>query len=197
MRSFLFLLSFVVSFSLYAAGVTNGDVAPSFELVGTPNKAKLSDLKGKYVVLEWFNDGCPFVRKHYDAGNMQKLQKKYSDKVAWLTINSSAEGRQGFLKDVSAAKEMYTKEQMAAMNLLLDPNGKVGKTYGAKTTPHMFIIDPEGKVVYQGAIDSISSASSDDIPKATNYVDEALSAALSGKKITMAKTQPYGCSVKY
>lgn len=203
MRSFLFSLSLFVSFSLYvsnasgAGGVSIGDDAPAFELVGTPKKAKLFEHKGKYIVLEWFNDGCPFVRKHYDAGNMQKLQKKYSDKVAWLTINSSAEGRQGYLKDVSAAKEMYTKEQMAAMNLLLDPSGKVGKAYGAKTTPHMFIIDPKGKVVYQGAIDSIPSASSEDIPKATNYVDEALGAVLSGRKIAQAKTQAYGCSVKY
>ena len=177
--------------------VNNDDMAPNFDLKGTPKGAKLEDQRGRFVVLEWYNDGCPFVRKHYDSKNMQGLQSKYKGKVTWLTLNSSAKGRQGYLEGDKAAKNMYTKEQMAAMSLLLDSSGKVGKAYGAKTTPHMFIIDPKGEVVYQGAIDSISSADPDDISKATNYVDEALTSALAGRKIAMAKTQPYGCSVKY
>jgi len=188
---FLFCLSFL------ALGVSIGDEAPTFSLEGNLKDIKLDNLKGKYVVLEWYNDGCPFVRKHYDSNNMQALQNKYQDKVAWLTINSSAKGRQGYIKDKNTANQKYTKEQMKAMSLLLDSSGKVGKSYGAKTTPHMYIIDPKGKLVYQGAIDSISSADSSDIKNSTNYVDQALNEALNGKKITMAKTNPYGCSVKY
>jgi peroxiredoxin len=189
--------SILLSFSISTLAATNGEMAPSFSLEGSPDQVKLADQKGKYVVLEWYNDGCPFVRKHYDSNNMQALQEKYKGKVSWLTINSSAKNRQGYLSDSSAAKSMYTKEQMKAMSLLLDPSGKVGKAYGAKTTPHMFIIDPAGKIAYQGAIDSISSANPDDAKKAKNYVDMALTSALAGRKIAMAKTQPYGCSVKY
>lgn len=191
-------LSIITLTSINSAFALNiGDQAPGFSLMGTPKKADLKDFKGKYVVLEWFNDGCPFVRKHYDSQNMQKLQKKYAGKVAWLTINSSAEGRQGYLKDLGAAKSMYTKEQMASLSLLLDAPGKVGRAYGAKTTPHMYIIDPKGKLVYQGAIDSTPSANPDDISSSTNYVSQALDEALAGKKVSMAKTQAYGCSVKY
>lgn len=193
-----FFISMVFVFaSSFIFALNNDEMAPNFSLEGSPNATKLSEHKGKYVVLEWYNDGCPFVRKHYDSKNMQGLQKKYKGRVSWLTINSSAEGRQGYLNGKKAAASQYTKEQMAALNLLLDSDGKVGKAYGAKTTPHMYIIDPKGKLVYQGAIDSISSADSDDIRKATNYVDVALSAALAGRKIATAKTQPYGCSVKY
>lgn len=191
----LTILLTLLSLNIFSADL--GSAAPKFDLSGTPQGASLEKMKGKYVVLEWYNDGCPFVRKHYDSKNMQRLQKKYSGKVAWLTINSSAKGRQGFLGNVEAAKGMYTKEQMASMSLLLDSSGKIGKAYGAKTTPHMYIIDPAGKLVYQGAIDSIASADSGDIKKSTNYVDQALTESLAGKKISMAKTQPYGCSVKY
>lgn len=186
---------FFINFSLLSAEL--GNPAPSFDLEGSPKNISLKDLRGKYVVLEWYNDGCPFVRKHYDSKNMQGLQEKYKGKVHWLTINSSAVGRQGHLENVSSAKEMYSKEQMASLSLLLDGNGKVGKSYGAKTTPHMYIIDPKGKLVYQGGIDSVASADSSDIKGATNYVAKALDEALAGKKISMAKTQPYGCSVKY
>jgi peroxiredoxin len=188
-------VAFLLSSAVFAVGI--GDQAPEFKLEGTPSKAALSDHIGKYVVLEWYNDGCPFVRKHYDSNNMQNLQKKYKGKVSWLTINSSAKGRQGFIKNIGKAKEKYSKEQMAAMSLLIDSDGIVGKAYAAKTTPHMYIIDPKGKLVYQGAIDSISSADSSDIKDATNYVDVALTEALAGRKVAMAKTQPYGCSVKY
>jgi peroxiredoxin len=177
--------------------VNIGDQAPDFSLSGSPKGVKLADMRGKFIVLEWYNDGCPFVRKHYDSKNMQGLQKKYADKVAWLTINSSAKGRQGHLANVEVAKSQYTKEQMASLSLLLDGSGSVGKSYGAKTTPHMYIINPKGELIYQGAIDSTPSANPEDIKTSTNYVSEALDQALSGKKVTLAKTQAYGCSVKY
>ena len=192
-----FLITISTLFSITIFGASNGEMAPDFNLSGSPKGAKLKDMRGKYVVLEWYNEGCPFVRKHYDSNNMQALQEKYQGKVAWLSVNSSAKNRQGYLADSSAAKGTYSKEQMKALSLLLDSDGSVGKAYGAKTTPHMFIIDPKGKIAYQGAIDSISSASSADIKKATNYVDQALGQALAGRKIAMAKTKPYGCSVKY
>ena len=172
-------------------------IAPTFKLMGTPQAVNLKDIKDRYIVLEWYNEGCPFVRKHYDSKNMQGLQRKYKDNVTWLTLNSSAEGRQGFLENVATAKKTFHKEQMAAMSLLLDSTGKVGKLYEAKTTPHMFIIDPKGKLVYQGAIDSVASANSDDIKNSINYIDQALTESLAGKKISVAKTKPYGCSVKY
>lgn len=193
MKAFLF--SIILCSSSFAIGI--GDQAPNFQLNGAPSKTSLSDHLGQFVVLEWYNEGCPFVRKHYDSKNMQNLQKKFKGKVSWLTINSSAKDRQGFVENSSVAQEKYTKEQMAAISFLIDSDGVVGRSYEAKTTPHMYIIDPKGKLVYQGAIDSISSADSADIPKAKNYVDQALGEALAGRKISMAKTQPYGCSVKY
>jgi hypothetical protein len=128
---------------------------------------------------------------------MQMLQKKYRGKVSWLTINSSAPGKQGYLKNSDAAKETYSKEQMQSISLLLDSNGEIGQKYGAKTTPHMFIIDPKGSIVYQGAIDSVASADQADIHGATNYVDKALGEVLAGKAVSVAKSKPYGCSVKY
>lgn len=197
MTAKVLITTLMTLFSFSGLALNIGDDAPDFKLDGTPNGASLKELKGKYVVLEWFNDGCPFVRKHYDSNNMQSLQKKYADKVAWLTINSSAEGRQGYLSSLKEANSLYTKEQMAALGLLLDSPGKVGKSYEAKTTPHMYIIDPKGKLVYQGAIDSKASADPSDIKTSTNYVAKALDEALSGKEISIAKTQAYGCSVKY
>ncbi len=195
MKSLIIAGLSLFQFSSFALSI--GESAPDFSLTGTPKTIGLSRLKGKYVVLEWYNEGCPFVRKHYDSNNMQALQKKYQGKVSWLTINSSAKDRQGYLKDLISAKGTYSKEQMKAVSLLIDSDGKVGRAYGAKTTPHIFIIDPVGKIAYQGAIDSIASASADDISKAKNYVDLALKEALDGKKVTLAKTSPYGCSVKY
>ena len=191
------LAIFSLFFGLSAFALNNNEMAPNFNLNGSHGKTSLADQKGKYVVLEWYNDGCPFVRKHYDSNNMQKLQKKYKDNVQWITINSSAEGKQGHLSDVKAAKKMFTQEQMVAMNLLLDSDGKVGKAYKAKTTPHMYIISPKGKLVYQGAIDSVPSANASDIPGSQNFVAMALDQALAGKPIKRAKTTPYGCSVKY
>lgn len=181
----------------YAETLSTGSVAPTFNLTGHPSKVDLSTYRGSYVVLEWYNDGCPFVRKHYDAGNMQALQKKYKGRVKWLTINSSAKGKQGYLADTSTAKKKYMEEKMHSTALLLDANGNVGKKYGAKTTPHIFIIGPKGKLVYQGAIDSKASADPSDIAKSENYVSKALDELLAGKKVSMGKTRPYGCSVKY
>ena len=172
--------------------------APDFKLKDTNGKEhSLSDFKGKYVVLEWNNFGCPFVKKHYNSKNMQQLQKKYTGKdVVWLTINSSAPGKEGHFSSEELNKKI--KEQDANMTAyLIDEKGTVGKTYGAKTTPHMYIVNPEGTLVYAGGIDDIASTDTDDIKKAKNYVAAALDAAMAGKKIETKTSQPYGCSVKY
>lgn len=169
---------------------TIGKTAPEFTALTKHN--------GKIVVLEWYNDGCPFVRKHYDSQNMQKLQKKYTQKgVVWLKVISSAEGKQGYLKNQDEVKVKEREEGSYASEVFLDKNGEIGKLYGALTTPHMFIINADGNLVYNGAIDSISSYDISDIPKSKNYVAEALDDLLSGKNPKMAKTRPYGCSVKY
>ena len=175
-----------------------GSAAPDFSLTDATGKShELSEYKGKYVVLEWTNPGCPFVRKHYDSGNMPKLQAEYTKKgVVWLSIDSSAQGEQGYLEG-DDAKKAAGGEYKAASELLLDHDGKVGHLYGATNTPDMFIIDPEGKVVYEGAIDSIASADKDDIAKATNYVATGLDEAMAGKPVAKASSKPYGCSVKY
>ena len=172
--------------------------APDFSLTGADGKAhSLDEYKGKYVVLEWTNPGCPFVRKHYDSGNIPKLQAEYTKKgVVWLTIDSSGEGQQGYFTP-DAAKKAETGDYKSASALLLDPDGKVGHLYGATNTPDMFIINPEGKIVYEGAIDSIASADKGDIAKATNYVQVGLDEALAGKPVEKAVSKPYGCSVKY
>lgn len=195
MKVIVLSVLFFVLGSSYA--LQSGQPAPNFKLPGSHGEVELSKLKGKYVLLEWYNDGCPFVRKHYDVSNMQALQKKYKDQVVWLSINSSAPGKQGYLADASVALKKYNEEKMASQNLLLDPNGKVGRAYGAKTTPHMYLIDPKGKLIYQGAIDSIPSSDSDDIKHAKNYVTFAMNDIAKGKEVRVQKTRPYGCSVKY
>ncbi len=175
-----------------------GKPAPVFSLPDPSGKTVgLGDFKGKYVVLEWTNPECPFVRKHYSSGNMQKIQQTYTDKgVVWLSIASSAPGKEG---NYPAAEwnEIQSKRGAHATALLLDPDGKVGRTYGAKTTPHMFIVDPAGTLIYQGAIDDHASANPNDIPKSKNYVAMALDEAMSGKPVSTASTKSYGCSVKY
>lgn len=188
----------VISFILLNLTAAQAATAPDFSLPGSSGKTvKLSELKGKWVVLEWFNEGCPYVKKHYESGNIPKLQKKYTDQgVVWLTVLSSAQGKQGHQSAEEVKKTMATWQASPTDNLL-DPEGKVGRLYGAKTTPHFFVINPKGEIVYQGAIDSISSTDQADIAKAENYVDQALSAALAGKPIATAQTVPYGCSVKY
>lgn len=180
------------------AAVTVGKPAPAFELTDSNGKAvHLSDFKGKYVVLEWVNFDCPFVKKHYGSGNMQGLQKEYTKKdVVWLSICSSAPGKQGYVKGPEA-NALVKEKKAAPSDFLLDPAGKVGKTYGAKTTPHMFVINPKGVLIYEGAIDDKPSTKQADISEATNYVVATLDAALAGKAIDPSVTQPYGCNVKY
>jgi peroxiredoxin len=195
----LIALTTVIATALYASDSPPvGSAAPSFSATDSNGKTvSLADYKGKYVVLEWFNPECPFVKKHYGGGNMQKLQKNFTDKgVAWLTIDSNAPGKEGNLTAEQANKTM-ADWKVHSTALLLDPDGKVGKAYGAKNTPHMFIISPEGKVIYEGAIDSKASPNPDDIPSSTNYVKLALDEAMSGKTVTTPSSRPYGCSVKY
>jgi len=189
----------ILSFSLSVlAAVTVGAPAPDFSVEDTNGQAHtLSNYKGKFVVLEWFNHDCPFVRKHYNSGNMQNLQKKYTQAgVIWLSINSSAPGKQGQYSPAEANR-LTQEKGVASTAVILDPEGTIGQMYGAQTTPHLFIIDPNGTLIYQGAIDNIASTDVVDIPKATNYVEAALSAAMGGKSLEVSSTKSYGCSVKY
>lgn len=149
------------------------------------------------MVLEWSSFDCPFVGKHYRSGNMQALQKKYTEKgVVWLAINSSGKGKAGSYP-VDVLKEKFARNNFHALHYLLDEDGKVGKLYGAKVTPHMFVINPEGKLIYMGAIDSIRSANVADVKKAKNYVAAALDEAMAGKPVSEPVTQQYGCGIKY
>ena len=175
-----------------------GQRAPDFVAVDTRGAPhKLSDFAGKYVVLEWTNPGCPFVRKHYGSGNMPATQKAATAKgVVWLAINSTERAASDYLQPV--ALDGWMKSQSAAPTaVLMDEDGSIGQAYGARTTPHIFIIDPKGVLVYAGGIDSIPSARPDDIKAATNYVNQALGEAFGGKAISAASTRPYGCSIKY
>jgi peroxiredoxin len=181
---------------IHAAEV--GKPAPEFSLTDTQGTShKLSDFKGKTVVLEWINHGCPFVVKHYSEGHMQALQKKYTEKgVVWLAICSSAPGKEGHLSPADWNKTTAEKKA-ASTAVLLDEDGKVGQLYGAKTTPHMYVVNAEGVLVYNGAIDSIKSTRASDIAQAENYVSKALDELLAGKAVSLASTAPYGCGVKY
>jgi len=175
-----------------------GAPAPAFEATDSNGQLhKLSEDRGKFVVLEWHNNGCPYTRKHYQSGNMQRLQKEWTAKgVAWFTVISSAPGKQGY---VTADQENAYLKQMGASPTaaLLDPQGTVGKLYGAKTTPHMFVINPAGVLIYDGAIDTKATTDQADILSAKNYVSEALEEAMAGKPVTKPTSRPYGCSVKY
>ena len=185
--------------TVFAAGNPPiGEAAPDFTLSDSAGvKHSLADYKGKYVVLEWTNPGCPFVKKHYESGNMEKLQAEYTKKgVVWLTIDSSAPGEQGFLAGEDA-KKARDEQYKASSALLLDPDGKTGHEYHATNTPDMYIVSPEGKLIYEGAIDSIPSADQADISKATNYVQTTLDDVMSGKPVADPTTKAYGCSVKY
>jgi len=195
---FKILIILFTTFLTSSWGLSLNSIAPDFSLMGANGKnVELKQFKNKIIVLEWINHGCPFIKKHYDSGNMQMLQKKYTAKdVMWLSIISSAKGKQGHV-DVTQAKTEKEEKKSFATDVLLDIDGKIGQTYGAKTTPHFFIISKEGKVVYQGAIDSEPSADPDDIKKAKNYISQALDELIDGKKISIAETKPYGCSVKY
>jgi hypothetical protein len=172
--------------------------APAFNLMGADGKDhSLSEYKGKVVVLEWLNHGCPFVRKHYDTNNMQKTQEFALAKgVKWISIISSAPGKQGY-SDAGKALTDKIANDSKAHNILLDPKGIVGKAYKAKTTPYMVIVNEKGLTSYMGALDSIASADKEDVPRAKNYVKMALSDLFSGKKVKLAKTDSYGCGVKY
>lgn len=172
--------------------------APNFTLMDSYGKPhKLSDYKGKYVVLEWINYGCPFVKKHYDSKNMQSLQKEYTAKgVIWLSICSSAEGKEGNYSNEEINKR--SKEYGLASNAyLIDASGNVGKMYGAKSTPHMFIVDPNGNLVFAGGIDDKTTPDIEDIKIAKNFIKVNLDAALAGKPLPIKTSKPYGCSVKY
>jgi peroxiredoxin len=180
------------------AEVTIGKLAPAFSLPGADGKQySLEDLRGKFVVLEWLNYDCPYVRKHYESKNIQTLQRTYGEKgVMWFAVNSSAPGKQGHLTAESALR-LASEKGAAATTTLLDPSGDVGKLYGARTTPHMYVINPEGIVVYAGAIDDNDSTRLSSVEGAKNYVATALDEAMAGKKVSTTSTSPYGCSVKY
>jgi peroxiredoxin len=194
----LLALSAVLGFTAAAYAARVGDAAPDFSGIDTHGQThKLTDYKGKFVVLEWTNNGCPYTKKHYVSGNMQALQKQWTGKgVVWLTILSSAPGQQGYM--TATQENAYLQEEHAMPTAaILDPQGVIGHLYSAKTTPHMFVIDPAGKLVYEGAIDDHATTDASDIPAAKNYVTAALTAATAGQAVTTAYTRPYGCSVKY
>lgn len=173
-----------------------GQPAPAFSGTDTAGKqVSLADFKGKYVVLEWVNPDCPFVKKHYNSGNMQATQKHAAAKGwAWVSLNTS-----GAAADPKTAATLgaWTKEQKATISNLVLDKGSIGRAYGARTTPHMYVIDPAGKLVYAGAIDSKPSSNPADIPGATNYVIQAVDELAAGKPVSKPITQPYGCTVKY
>jgi len=188
------LLALVVT----AMGATIGEPAPDFTSVDSNGKnQRLSDYRGKYVVLEWHNQGCPYTKKHYESGNMQRLQKEWTAKgVVWFTVISSAPGTQGYVTPTQ--ENEYVKQVKAAPTaVLMDPGGTLGHLYAAKTTPQMYIIDPKGTLIYNGAIDDHATTDPADIQSSKNYVSTALGEALAGKPVTDPTNRPYGCSVKY
>ncbi|HEX8443901.1 MAG TPA: redoxin domain-containing protein [Allosphingosinicella sp.] len=181
-----------------AAAPVVGQPAPNFRLSDMNGRAvTLSDYRGKTVVLEWHNPGCPFVQKHYGSGNMQKAQAAAAQQgVVWLSINSGAPGKQGHM-DAAAAKAMVGKVGAKPTAYLLDHKGVVGKAYDAKTTPHMYVINPKGTLVYAGGIDDKPTANPADVAGARNHVLAALGEIKAGKAVSVATSRPYGCSVKY
>ena len=183
--------------SVALANASVGKPAPAFtvtDLAGKP--VNLADYKGKTVVLEWHNFGCPFVQKHYRSGNMQALQKKYANDVVWLAVNSTHKGASDWMEPGPLDAELKKFGAQPAAYLVDEP-GKMGTAYGAKTTPHMYIIDGTGKVVYNGAIDDKRSTNVEDVKSSKNYVSAALEELKAGKPVSVASTAPYGCTVKY
>jgi len=175
-----------------------GDSAPDFTATDSNGRVhKLSEYQDKFVVLEWTNRGCPYTQKHYSSGNMQRLQREWTSRgVIWLTVISSAPGKQGYVK--ADDENAYVKQVNATPTaVLLDPTGVLGHLYDAKTTPHMFIIDPKGILIYIGAIDDRPTTDLSDVNGARNYLSQALTEAMSGKPVSTPTTRPYGCSVKY
>lgn len=183
--------------ALALANASVDAAAPAFTATTADGKTvNLADYKGKTVVLEWTNHDCPYVKKHY-GGNMQSQQKAAGAQgVVWLQVISSAPGQQGHV-DGATAQKLNAERGAAVAATLLDPKGEIGKAYGAQTTPHMYVIAPDGKLAYKGGIDSIATAKADDIAKADPYVTQALAAVAAGRKVEKASTRPYGCSVKY
>jgi peroxiredoxin len=175
-----------------------GEPAPDFTATASNGKTyHLADFRGKFVVLEWHNNGCPYTRKHYESGNMQRLQKEWTAKgVAWFTVISSAPGAQGYMT-ADAENSYMAKMNATPTAALLDPSGDLGHLFDAKTTPQMVIINPQGVVIYDGAIDDHATPDPSDIPNSKNYVQAALQEALSGKPVDTPTSRPYGCSVKY
>jgi AhpC/TSA family len=194
----LALLVVLCSFSLTALAVRVGTSAPDFTAMDTQGHTlHLSQYRGKFVVLEWTNNGCPYTRKHYDSGNMQALQREWRARgVIWLTVLSSAPGRQGYM--TAGEENAYVVRVHAHPTAaILDPRGQIGHEYEAKTTPNMYVIDPTGKLIYEGAIDDHPTTDPGDIKDSKNYVSAALTEALAGQPVAVSYTRPYGCSVKY
>ncbi len=197
-------LSLLSAFCLVAAGLPAhaaaepGKPAPALQLLDLDGKAiGLSDFQGKWVALEWTNPECPFVQKHYNSGNMQSTQQEASNqKFVWIQINSTNPGH-GEYKTPAQMKAWNAEKKAAPAHATLDQQGKTGKAYGAKTTPQIVLINPQGMVVYNGAIDSVRSANPADIAKATNYAKQAMAEITAGKPVSIASTTPYGCSIKY
>ncbi len=213
LSSLLFLCLTSSAFAVTSAkkAVTPKDVAPAAPVVGSPapeftadtatgSKQTLSALKGKFVVLEWYNKDCPFVRKQYDSNKMQGLQSEFTGKgVAWFQVLSSGKGKEGFQDGPHALAQLKNEKSPESVGILLDPKGTLGKLYQAKTTPHMFIIDPKGVLIYAGAIDSKATAEKEDVKTSQNYVEAALNEAMAtpARPVTIAATKSYGCSVHY
>jgi peroxiredoxin len=184
--------------AIVAALAAIGQPAPDFSAKTVKGETvSLADFKGKVVVLEWTNFECPFVKKHYSSGNLPKLQETYTAKgVVWLTVSSAAEGKQGYLEPAKMAERAAAAGNKAS-HFLMDTDGRIGRAYGAKVTPHLFIINKEGVLAYDGAIDSMATTDIKDIQSATPLFSNALDAVLAGKEVSQAKNQPYGCGVKY
>lgn len=197
-RTTLALAAFLATTAIAIAAPEIGKPAPAFTAVDSNGKSHaLADFKGKTVILEWTNDGCPYVKKHYNAGNMQKIQKDLTaDGAVWLSVISSAPGKQGHV-DGKGANDLTKSRNAAPTAVLLDPKGTIGRAYEAQTTPHMYVIDGKGILRYMGAIDDKPSTDAATIAGARNYVREAVAAVKAGKPVEVAATDPYGCSVKY
>ena len=200
----LFRLSYALLAASFAASEVTaqdakiGSQAPAFTATDSNGKTEaLDQFRGKYVVLEWHNQGCPYTAKHYVSGNMQALQKEWTGKgVVWFTVISSAPGEQGYV--TPAEENAYVQKMHASPTaVLMDPTGKLGHSYNAKTTPDMYVIDPQGKLIYAGAIDDRPTPDTEDIQGASNYVSAALTEAMAGRPVTTPYTRSYGCSVKY
>jgi len=195
------ILAFLMTCFAVFGSVKNDAIAPNFTLINQDNETiNLSSFKGKKVILEWTNHECPFVKRHYDTNNMQNLQEEFTDDgIIWLSIISSAEGKQGYITK-SEAKELTTNRNAYPSHVLFDSNGDVARLYDAKTTPHMYVIDESGALKYQGAIDDLGSTGalfSTDLTEAKNYVRNAIVSLLLNEDIVDKKTRPYGCSIKY